>query len=191
MAPRRSCSSGVPARTKRRGNRRLTAWLAFRSELPTSGASVCASSSTSSSGRRLARAVSTSSGKGAGPSPGRQVKPSADDSAGDSCCHHDLARSRRASAFLVRHMEGSRKTTSRFGREADSSSSHASNTVLPLPRGQWRTTSAGGGMPFPRSTSRPRRSVCSASRPARYGGGEPEPGRKGPRTLHSCGIRRV
>ena len=77
--------------------------------------------------------------------------------------------------------DGVRLAASTPGRDVASASSHASRTVLPLPRGPWRITGVPGGMPLERSARSVRNSAWSCSRPARYGGVAPVPGRNGPR----------
>ena len=183
-APRafsRAGRSGVPARTSRNGNRRPTCWLAFSSRRPLSRSSVCASSSSRTSGRFDTRFRSTVSKDDRPRSFARPVAGRSGEICSGNNCRHQ-ARDRIASANPPRSsaVAGLRPTTSSASRSPTRFSSQKRRAVFPLPRGPQSAISAGGATPRSRSSSRRRKRACSSSRPAKWGGNPPSPGWNGP-----------
>ena len=161
---------------------------AFSNARPTSAESRCASSTNSANGRVAQRAASIWSSGGAPAwfksmrTPNREIRVAvAPDS---SANRRNAARqpSSGAKALAKASTEASlsagvASTTSAPARRKRPPISPCS-TVLPLPRGPCRTTSALGARLLPRSASIGATAMISRSRPARCGGRSPLPGRK-------------
>lgn len=179
-ALRRPSRSGVPASASRNGRLRPTSWLASRRSRPVSAPSRCASSIRRISGlpaTRFAKASSSDSGAGVS---GLRAIHREKTLFGSRPRRRERRWISRSNPVGPSKKDGANPITSTPAQSFTNSSSQTSNTVLPFPRGPYNTIPAGEGMPR-RSSSRWRRNRdCSSSRPARYGGSPPGPGRNGP-----------
>ena len=180
MAPRCAGRPGVPASTSRNGASARTCWLVLRSMRPTAGSSVCASSSSTASGRLRQRAAS------------RAVRVLAVRCGDAHSTDPTAARPSFRGSSLARPAGGARTSTrsSRLGtssgvtctnstpfpRSRQARSNQWSSAVLPLPRGPVRTTLCGGARPPARSARHPSSTSFSRSRPVSAGGTAPSPG---------------
>ena len=182
IAPRCAGRSGVPASTSRNGRAAPTSCAALSNVRPTAGSSVCASSSSRTSGFLRTRLRMASASRAGRSSPRSRPNPGTEKRRGSgNCIHHGRTACRSRGA--VGTSAGARRTTSRPACASASCCSQTSSAVFPLPRGPWSTTSLGGATPRRRSSRSARNSACSVARPARYGGSRPGPGRNGPRPL--------
>ena len=179
IVPRCAGSPGVPASTSRNGASTRTLWPALSSVLPTSGSSVCASSSRAATAflRHRARSFRARSSGASAADVAHSTEPAAATPTfrGRSFDVQVRGDSAAARAARLGISSGVRATASN-SRSSQACLNQLSSTVLPLPRGPVSTTSCGGDAPPDRSSRHRLNTACSGSRPVSAGGVAPDPG---------------
>ena len=179
MVPRCAGRPGVPASPSRKGAFARTSWLTFSRSWPTSRASVCASSSRTTTGLDRQRAINRSvrfCRDGACAAHSASPTPATPTFTGSTLLRGDAGRRRSTSACSVRMRLGVKRAMSTRSARRQARSNQVSNTVLPLPRGPISATSCGGALPSSRSARHCNSTASSRSRPVSAGGTAPSPG---------------